>query len=710
MRLLSFRLADLASVRLFRYLLIMASCLLFFPPFSVVPGLFGAKDFCGALCMRRFFLYQPGLEWADAAVRLSVYPAGVALVFVMAVVTFLFGRLWCAFVCPVGGFSELVSRVLPARFKIEYRVLDQVPIRYGYFTFYVAAMPVLAVSACALCNFLVMPRLFDAASGGSAARAFLLSPVGMTNVALVALLGFLASKGRAYCSLLCPIGAIDALVNRAGATFRFTRRIRVDRGRCTGCTLCADVCMCGAVKMEDSRAVVDQLSCMSCQECVEVCRPGAMEYLVLSPKKRGKAAAAVGAAEAVRAARPGASAPILWRRIWLAVLAGLAALFVYATGADAARKTDPDGCMVCHGVEGLEYLDERGLLRVATIDSDHYYGSIHGALPCSDCHAGLDEYPHDPNKGGVDCSALCHVIEPSTGRRYSHRDVVKEFRRSVHGRGRVDGFTAAGRVEESEEELLPSCRRCHGNVSYMSEAAVERFREAFPDCDRECAHCHGGRSWRGVYTGHVLRRLMGRTVSKDEENRQCDQCHADEAMMEKVEREDEAAGRRRKASRRFVLASKSYAMTLHGKLAAAGSRLAPSCNDCHAPPRRRHEIRSRDDSLSTTHDSNLAKTCAAAGCHAHASSPFAAAFVRSDVHSLDLVAVEPGDLRPGSGRLDSNWLRTGGALAMLAAIIAAAGSAAMARDILGGRRPVSLIGSAAFRKRVLRRGEKGGGR
>jgi len=276
----------------YRYAVIMASCTLFFSPFLFLPGLVDNPDLCGKVCIRRFYLFFPGISPADVTSKMQVASIGVYILSLILITTFFFGRMWCGYICPVGGLPELVSRTFSDKWKIEYRALPQVPIRYGYFSVYLTLMPMLGISACTLCNFITIPRIFDAFSGNPKGLAFALSAVGLVNLALLFLLGFFATKGRAYCQFLCPIGALDGLVNRLGAKLRFTRRIRVERSRCTGCNICARNCMTGSIKMVDRVAVVDQLSCMSCHECVDVCDWGALDWraapLDEDPKRKKK--------------------------------------------------------------------------------------------------------------------------------------------------------------------------------------------------------------------------------------------------------------------------------------------------------------------------------------------------------------------------------------------------------------------------------------
>lgn len=276
------------AMQKYRYFLITLSCIAFLGPLAFLPQLVGNDDLCGVLCMRRFYLYFPGMSWDDLFMHITVAWIGVIAFAVILITTFFFGRVWCGYLCPVGGLAELGSRMLNDRWKIEFRSLPQVQIRYGYFAAYMVLMPALGISACTLCNFITVPRLIEAMSGEYRGIVYILSTVGLVNLGLLFLLGFFASKGRAYCQFLCPIGAADGLVNKLGSRFRWARRIRVEKERCTGCNICARNCMCGAIKMVNRVPVVSQTSCMSCHECVDVCAWNAIEWTTGPRDKKPK--------------------------------------------------------------------------------------------------------------------------------------------------------------------------------------------------------------------------------------------------------------------------------------------------------------------------------------------------------------------------------------------------------------------------------------
>jgi len=272
----------------YRYSMILISSISFLGSLAFIPQMVGNDDLCGVMCMRRFYLYFPGMTLEDFFTHINVAFVGVIAFGLILLTTFFYGRMWCSFLCPVGGLAELGSRMLNDKWKIEFRSLPQVQIRYGYFAVYLVLMPLLGISACTLCNFITIPRLVEALSGEYRGIVFIISSVGLVNLGLLFLLGFFASKGRAYCQFLCPIGAADGLMNRLGAKFGFSHHIRVEKERCSGCNICARKCMCGAIKMVDRVAVVDQLSCMSCHECVDVCDWDAIEWTTASKNKEPK--------------------------------------------------------------------------------------------------------------------------------------------------------------------------------------------------------------------------------------------------------------------------------------------------------------------------------------------------------------------------------------------------------------------------------------
>ena len=698
--------------QIYRYALILLSCAAILAPFTFLPGLVDNPDLCGKLCIRRFYLYFPGMSLEDLSNQVSVAWIGVIALSIILLTTLFFGRIWCAYICPMGGFPELVSRLIPDRWKIEFRGLPQVPIRYGYFSVYLVVMPMLGISACTLCNFVTVPRIFQAFVGDFMGIAFILSAVGMVNLGLLFLLGFFAVKGRGYCEFLCPVGAIDGLVNRFGAMFRFTRRIRVERNRCTGCNICARKCMTGAIRMVEKIAVVDQLSCMSCHECVDVCDWHAIDWVSVprevTPKRKKKGVEYHPLPQWVAHHREAPKKRLWaiqsWQRVALAVIFGLLFLAIVLTQVQAAeRQTDPDGCFTCHALKGLQYIDENGVTRNASINEKHYFSSLHGSVPCRDCHRKIQDFPHNPENGAVDCSASCHVEEPSGGQAYTHKQVVQEFEESVHGKGRSKGFTGGNRLEEAQDKQHnPSCRACHGNENYISPRDLPRFSKDFAHLETECGSCHQGKVWMNRFGGHLLRRFIGSRWNKKDMNAMCNQCHADHQRMTQVEVSNPKNDEKQRAQPRFVLASDSYAMSLHGRLLKSGVEAGASCIDCHAPGGLHHGIRRDEDNLASTHLANRAETCAASGCHGFATNPLNVDFVKTDLHDIDVVPLLESTIVLDESRMESNWIK--GLLALVPVLIFLGGGS-LWWWLFGKKKSIefAVVGGNHFQKKILGR-------
>ena len=50
----------------------------------------------------------------------------------------------------------------------------------------------------------------------------------------------------------------------------------VDEKRCSGCGICADVCPCGAIALQDGKASIIQGMCNQCETCAAACPQGAI--------------------------------------------------------------------------------------------------------------------------------------------------------------------------------------------------------------------------------------------------------------------------------------------------------------------------------------------------------------------------------------------------------------------------------------------------
>ncbi|NTU43433.1 MAG: 4Fe-4S binding protein [Nitrospirales bacterium] len=256
----------------YRFWIMGLSILIFMPPLSLLFQSTQDSNFCGSWCPRMFFVWRKGMAMGDYFIGFARSAMGVALVAGIIVTTIFAGRQWCSHICPIGGVMELGSRIVPKWLKIDFSSIPSSSFRYGYLSVYFLASAFgIGSLCCNYCNFATIPRLMGAAFS-PADMAYFFRTAGLINLGLVVVLGFLAKGGRAYCNLLCPVGALDALASRAGVSLG--RRMRVGNG-CDGCGACKRVCPTWAIDVKE-KASIDSLSCMPCRECEKACPKGAI--------------------------------------------------------------------------------------------------------------------------------------------------------------------------------------------------------------------------------------------------------------------------------------------------------------------------------------------------------------------------------------------------------------------------------------------------
>ena len=259
----------------YRLWILIVSILVLMPPLSALFQTTADSNFCGSWCPRMFFVWRKGMTAGEFLMGFARSSMGVVLVFGILASTFFLGRYWCSHLCPIGGTMELGSRIVPKRMKIDFSGLPASSFRYGYLAVYFIASAVgIGSLCCNYCNFAAVPRMYGAAFL-QADTLYFLRTAGLINLGLVVVLGFLAKGGRAYCNLLCPVGALDALSNRIGS--RFGKKMRVDASRCDACGACAKVCPTWSIALKDT-ASIDHLSCMPCRECEKICPKEAIQY------------------------------------------------------------------------------------------------------------------------------------------------------------------------------------------------------------------------------------------------------------------------------------------------------------------------------------------------------------------------------------------------------------------------------------------------
>lgn len=207
-----------------------------------------------------------------------------AAAIVTAILTVLFGRFWCGWVCPVGTLLDVVpaARKRPSwltdRWRLgKYITLGAVLGAAAFGTLSPMVLDPVTIATRPLQE-LVMPLVGSDAVGRATSIATLRAGSAGTIVAVLSLLplaGVLLLNyfgRRVWCRTLCPLGGLLALLSRLPGF----RRVVVAE-TCTSCAKCAVACPTGAVLRQEGYAVAAP-ECTVCMQCVDACPTGAAVF------------------------------------------------------------------------------------------------------------------------------------------------------------------------------------------------------------------------------------------------------------------------------------------------------------------------------------------------------------------------------------------------------------------------------------------------
>ncbi|HSJ14729.1 MAG TPA: hypothetical protein VK939_09940 [Longimicrobiales bacterium] len=326
-------------------------------------------------------------------------------------------------------------------------------------------------------------------------------------------------------------------------------------------------------------------------------------------------------------------------RLYLAL-----ALLAWAPSPAAAQRLQ---CDRCHGELELLRQQVRSLPEAERLlaPADVLHASAHGDMPCTECHTGVNRYPHAPTAVTRAC-ASCHAPADTAWQRGAHatvqdRDPVACVScHGVHDVATVEtwrseaGIPIANRpcVGCHEAHSMPRdgphtgtvlCASCHGAHDVRPPVDAASLLHPLRQIET-CGGCHEtiAALWQeDVHFDTLRARTSADPHAAAETLPGCTACHDGHGMVrtggtaftaQSVERCTACHERK----------GKSFFGSYHGKATALGSKVAASCADCHGA----HGIRPSTETASRTHPDNLVATCGE--CHTHAR----AAFVRYDTH------------------------------------------------------------------------------
>ena len=223
---------------------------------------------------------------------------------VVLALTLLIGRFYCASICPLGVFQDVILRITRRFKKIRFRYHK--PIRFiRHILFAITAISLIFGSLLAL-NFLDPYSLFGRIFSDlfrPIVIAFNNMMVGVLQefniytlyyidlhplsiavylvpIIFLGLITYLTvTHGRLYCNTVCPVGTLLGYLSRFSIF-----RVRINTTNCTNCKMCEKSCKAECISLTDHK--IDHSRCIACFNCLTVCNFNAIDFIAKAQKSQ----------------------------------------------------------------------------------------------------------------------------------------------------------------------------------------------------------------------------------------------------------------------------------------------------------------------------------------------------------------------------------------------------------------------------------------
>ena len=226
-------------------------------------------------------MFSENLTWQ------SSLPEVLPHLFLFMLLSFMFARYWCGWICPLGAITDFLNGVrklvripgweVGSKTDVFFRGMSQFLLWASLVISAVIALPLLGLKGVNDSLFLVYcqvcpARIIYPTLGGVTpclADTTNATTIFLTIISLAFLLFFMAGffVPRLWCRV-CAIGAMLSYFNKGGAAW-----LHKDASKCTSCGTCQRCCPMDieTVYKERSRSSVTDSACVYCLRCVEEC-------------------------------------------------------------------------------------------------------------------------------------------------------------------------------------------------------------------------------------------------------------------------------------------------------------------------------------------------------------------------------------------------------------------------------------------------------
>lgn len=212
------------------------------------------------------------LSLAGVRQNISAYVAGFLLT-----IGITFGRFICGYVCPMGLLQDLVYKIKSPKLIVRFRYLRFV--KYVVLVVVVIMLPLIIRNEITglgdtwFCAYICPSGTLFGAIPIVAVNDMLRGAIGsqffIKLIIAVSILILSVFILRIFCRVLCPLGAIYALLNKIALL-----HMRHDKEKCKQCSDCSKACHIMIEPVKDSNAP----ECFRCGKCVNICNQKALSY------------------------------------------------------------------------------------------------------------------------------------------------------------------------------------------------------------------------------------------------------------------------------------------------------------------------------------------------------------------------------------------------------------------------------------------------
>lgn len=227
----------------------------------------------------------------------------VIMLICLLAATFLFGRVYCSVVCPLGIWQDVVNwfakrvnkkkkyKYLKARNILRYTVLVLTVVAFlSGMTLVLSLLDPYSMYARISVN--VFKPIYLGANNLFAGllekfdnytlyyvdvviRSIFSFCVAIVSLLVVSWLSF--KYGRLYCNTICPVGTLLGIISKYSLF-----KIRIDENKCNGCGVCGTKCKASCINSKEQK--IDYSRCIECFDCLQTCKQKALIYSYAVPK------------------------------------------------------------------------------------------------------------------------------------------------------------------------------------------------------------------------------------------------------------------------------------------------------------------------------------------------------------------------------------------------------------------------------------------